>query len=346
MREFPQLKNDLLLRVLRGEITERPPVWMMRQAGRYLPQYMELRRKYDFFTRVETPSLAAEITLQPVDELETDAAILFSDILVIPQAMGVKVEMEPGFGPRIPTPVRTREAIDGLRGASAVDHLGYVMEALQQTRHGLGGRVPLIGFAGAPWTLFCYMVEGKGSKEFTIAKQFLFQEPELAHALMDKTSDATIAYLNAQAEAGAQVLQLFDTWAGLLDPVTFRQFLFPYLQKITRQVKDAPLILFAKGAWHTLPLLRSLPVAGYGIDWQVPPRFARQSFGSRTPLQGNLDPHNLLRPQREIETMTQDMLRSFGRHHIANLGHGILPMVPVEHARTFVETVKAWRYAT
>lgn len=344
MSAFPPLKNDLLLRVLRGEKTERPPVWMMRQAGRYLPQYMELRRQYDFFTRVETPALAAEITIQPIDELETDAAILFSDILVIPQAMGVKVEMQPGYGPRLPEPIRSQEAVARLRGAGAVDHLGYVMDALKETRTRLKGRAPLIGFAGAPWTLFCYMVEGQGSKEFTRAKAYLFQQPEDAHALLEKITRATVAYLQAQVAAGAQVLQLFDTWAGLLDPVSFRSLLFPYIRRIVESIEGVPVIVFAKGAWHALPLMRSLPVSGIGIDWQTPPRFARQALGERRVLQGNLDPHILLQKPEAIRRRTEDMLRAFGPHHIGNLGHGILPQVPVEHARTFVETVQAWRY--
>jgi uroporphyrinogen decarboxylase len=345
MSAFLPLENDLLLRTLAGEITERPPVWMMRQAGRYLPQYRQLRERYDFFTRVETPSLAAEITLQPIDELGPDAAILFSDILVVPRAMGLEVEMHPGHGPHVPHPIAHSTEVDGLRGAEAVQELGYVMDALRETRRGLQGRVPLIGFAGAPWTLFCYMVEGGGSKEFTRAKQMLLQAPETAHALLDKITEATIAYLRAQVEAGAQALQLFDTWAGLIDPETFRTRMFPYLHRIVASVADVPVIVFARGAWHALPMLRSLPAAALAIDWQTPARYARQALGEDRVLQGNLDPHLLLAPPETIHKATLRMLEAFGPRHIANLGHGILPNVPVEHARTFVDTVKAFRYA-
>src|SRR5919112_2340486 len=214
-----QLKNDLLLRALRKEKVERPPVWMMRQAGRYLPDYIKLREKYDFFTRVQTPELATEITLQPVDQVGVDAAIIFSDILVIPQAMGIEVLMEEGKGPSLPKTISTQKDIDTLNTADAAHHLKYVLDALTLTKEELAGRVPLIGFAGAPWTLLCYMVEGKGSKTWDKAKQFAYTQTDIAHALLQKITAITIDYLKAQVKAGADTVQVFDSWAGSLSPM-------------------------------------------------------------------------------------------------------------------------------
>jgi len=218
------LKNDLLLRALRKEKVERPPVWMMRQAGRYLPDYIKLREKYDFFTRVQTPELATEITLQPVQQVGVDAAIIFSDILVIPQAMGVEVLMEEGKGPSLPHVIKTQKDIDALITDNVEEALSYVTKALTLTKRELNGRVPLIGFAGAPWTILCYMVEGKGSKTWDKAKQFCYTETNLAHQLLQKITDTTIAYLQAQAIAGAEVLQVFDSWSGCLSPGDFKAF--------------------------------------------------------------------------------------------------------------------------
>ncbi|HEY0356833.1 MAG TPA: uroporphyrinogen decarboxylase, partial [Flavisolibacter sp.] len=248
-----QLKNDLLLRALKKEKVERPPVWMMRQAGRYLPDYIKLRNKYDFFTRVQTPELATEITLQPVDQVGVDAAIIFSDILVIPQAMGLEVLMEEGKGPSLPKTIQTEKDIDALNTANAADHLKYVLDALALTKKELNGRVPLIGFAGAPWTILCYMVEGKGSKTWDKAKQFAYTQPALAHALLQKITDITIDYLIAQTKAGADTVQVFDSWAGSLSPEDFKTYAQPYLVQIADALKDhAPVILFPKGTWYAL----------------------------------------------------------------------------------------------
>ena len=242
------LKNDLLLRALRREKVERPPVWMMRQAGRYLPDYIKLREKYDFFTRCQTPELATEITLQPVDQVGVDAAIIFSDILVIPQAMGLEVLMEEGKGPSLPKTIKTQQDIDALNTANAEDHLKYVMDALSMTKKELNGRVPLIGFAGAPWTILCYMVEGKGSKTWDKAKQFAYTQPQLAHALLQKITDITIDYLIAQTKAGADTVQVFDSWAGSLSPEDFKTYAQPYLLQIADAIKNSePVILFPKG---------------------------------------------------------------------------------------------------
>src|SRR6476660_3404011 len=224
-----QLQNDLLLRALRKEKVERPPVWMMRQAGRYLPDYIKLRNKYDFFTRVQTPELATAITLQPVDQVGVDAAIIFSDILVIPQAMGLEVLMEEGRGPSLPKTIKVQRDIDALRTDDAEENFKYVLDALTLTKKELNGRVPLIGFAGAPWTILCYMVEGRGSKTWDGAKQFAYAQQELAHQLLQKITDITINYLVAQTKAGADVVQVFDSWAGSLSPDDFKTYAQPYL---------------------------------------------------------------------------------------------------------------------
>jgi len=339
-----ELKNDLLLRALRGEEVNRPPVWMMRQAGRYLPDYIKLREKYDFFTRVETPELACEITLQPVDQVGVDAAILFSDILVIPQALGLQVLLEEGKGPILPRTVQTAADVDALTVEGAAERLHYVTDALKLTKKELNGRVPLIGFAGAPWTLLCYMVEGKGSKTFDKAKQFCFTQPELAHKMLQKITDATISYLKAQVAAGADLVQVFDSWSGMLSPADFKIFAQPYLLQIADALSgDAPVILFPKGSWYALPELSKSSAAGLGIDWSLTPELARQMSGGKITLQGNFDPSKLLAPIPQIQREVREMIDAFGtQYYIANLGHGILPNIPVDHAKAFVEAVKSY----
>jgi uroporphyrinogen decarboxylase len=337
-------QGTLLLRALRKEKVERPPVWMMRQAGRYLPDYIKLRDKYDFFTRVQTPELATEITLQPVDQVGVDAAIIFSDILVIPQAMGVEVLMEEGKGPSLPKTIKTQQDIDALNTADAEEHLKYVLEALSLTKKELAGRVPLIGFAGAPWTILCYMVEGKGSKTWDKAKQFAYTQPQLAHALLQKITDITIDYLKAQVAAGADTVQVFDSWAGSLSPEDFKAFAQPYLLQIADAVSvHAPVILFPKGTWYALKDLSRSSASGIGIDWTITPRFARELTGNNITLQGNFDPAKLLAPIPQIKKWAKEMIDGFGAQaYIANLGHGITPNVPVDHARAFVEAVKEY----
>jgi uroporphyrinogen decarboxylase len=339
-----ELTNDLLLRALRGEQLSRPPVWMMRQAGRYLPDYIKLRKQYDFFTRVQTPELACEITLQPVDQVGVDAAIIFSDILVIPQAMGMTVLMEEGRGPLLPDVIENSADIDALITDDTEERLGYVMQALSLTKKELNGRVPLIGFAGAPWTLLCYMVEGKGSKTFDKAKQFCFTQPHLAHQLLQKITDVTIKYLKAQVKAGADIVQVFDSWSGMLSPADFKIFAQPYLIQIADAVStDAPVILFPKGSWYALADLSNSSAAGLGLDWSVTPALAREMTGSRITLQGNFDPSKLLARIPQIKKEVKEMIDAFGvNRYIANLGHGILPNVPVDHARAFVDAVKEY----
>ncbi|MBS1495731.1 MAG: uroporphyrinogen decarboxylase [Bacteroidetes bacterium] len=339
------IQNDLLLRALKGEKTERVPVWMMRQAGRYLPDYLKLKARYDFFTRVQTPELAAEITLQPIDQVGVDAAIIFSDILVIPQAMGLQVLMEEGKGPLLPSVIQEQKDVDALRTDTVEEKLQYVMDALTLTKKELNGRVPLIGFAGAPWTLLCYMVEGKGSKTWDKAKEFAYTQPLVAHHLLQKITDITIQYLKAQVKAGADTLQVFDSWAGALSPADFKAFSQPYLLQIASALKnDAPVILFPKGAWYALQDLSESSAAGIGIDWCISPQMARTFTNNKITLQGNFDPSKLLAPIPEIKKAVKEMIDSFGsQRYIANLGHGIMPNVPVSHARAFVEAVKEYR---
>ncbi len=339
------LKNDLILRVLRGEKTERVPVWMMRQAGRYLPEYLVLREKYGFFERCQTPELACEITLQPIDRLGVDAAILFSDILVVPQAMGLEVQLIESRGPVLPAPIQSEQDLSRITVPDVRDRLHYVFDAIRLIKKELNGKVPLIGFAGAPWTLLCYMVQGKGSKTFDEAKIFCYTQPELAHRLLGMITDTTIAYLKEQVKAGADLLQVFDSWGGLLGPEDFEQFSLQYIRRIVAALKEeVPVIVFAKGAWFALEEMAATGAQGLGIDWCLRPHTARALAGNNTVLQGNFDPAKLLSPVPQLKKEVLAMLQAFGgQQHIANLGHGILPQVPVDHAKAFVDTVQNWQ---
>jgi uroporphyrinogen decarboxylase len=337
-----KLQNNLLLQALNGEIPERTPVWMMRQAGRYLPDYIKLRKQYSFFERCQTPELAAEITIQPVDQIGVDAAIIFSDILVVPQAMGMEVQLVESKGPLLPEPIRSPNDLERILIPDVEDRLSYVFDAIRLTKSYLNGRVPLIGFAGAPWTLLCYMVQGQGSKTFDGARAFCYSQPRTAHRLLEMITETTIAYLKGQARAGADVIQLFDSWGGLLSPDDFGHLSLPYIRRIVAALKDiVPTIIFAKGAWFALPEMAATGAHGLGIDWCIRPEAARQLAGDRVALQGNFDPAKLLAPIPVIQKEVKAMLDSFrGYPHIANLGHGILPEVPVDHAKAFVEAVK------
>lgn len=338
------LKNDIFLRALEGEALDRPPVWMMRQAGRYLPDFMKLKAKYDFFTRCQTPELAAEITVMPIDQVGTDAAILFSDILVIPQAMDIAVEMKDGVGPWLPNPVRTAEDLAKVVVPDVEDRLRYVMEAIKQTKILLDDRVPLIGFAGSPWTILCYAVQGQGSKNFDLAKGFCFSQPALAHELLQKITDTTIAYLKAKVRAGVDAVQLFDSWGGMLGEEDYQTFSWQYMQQIIDALKDeTKVIAFAKGCWYALPTIARSGVHALGVDWTCSARNARYLSGGQIPLQGNFDPSRLLSPIPEIERLAHKMVSEFGtQNYIANLGHGILPNVPVDHAKAFVNAIKSY----
>ncbi|MBP7514235.1 MAG: uroporphyrinogen decarboxylase [Flavobacteriales bacterium] len=336
------LKNDLLLRAARGEHTGRTPVWVMRQAGRILKEYRAVREKAgDFRTLVQTPEMAAEVTIQPVDILGVDAAIIFSDILVVPDAMGLTYVMDEGKGPRFPETVRSIGDLHKLRVPDVADDLHYVAQAIRMTKEGLAGRVPLIGFAGAPWTIFCYMTEGKGSKTFSMARRSLFADPAFAHDLLGRITDTTIAYLKLQVEAGADLIQVFDSWAGVMDRETYRAFAIPYLKRICESITEVPVTVFAKDAWFALGDIAELPCATIGLDWAQDAAWARTITGPGRTLQGNLDPCVLYADGAVIERETARMLNAFGpQRHIANLGHGVYPDTPVDHVRRFIDTVK------
>jgi uroporphyrinogen decarboxylase len=335
-------KNDLLLRVASGDRADRTPVWLMRQAGRILKEYRAVREKAgDFRTLVQTPEMAAEVTIQPVDILGVDAAIIFSDILVVPDAMGLTYVMDEGKGPRFPETVRSMAELAKLRAPDVADDLAYVEQAIRLTKQGLADRVPLIGFAGAPWTIFCYMTEGKGSKTFSMARRSLFADPLFAHALLERITETTIAYLKLQVRAGADLVQVFDSWAGVMDRETYRTFAIPYLRRICETITEVPVTLFAKDAWFALEDLAALPCATIGLDWSQEAAWARSITGANKTLQGNLDPCVLYADPSVVKRETSRMLEAFGpNRHIANLGHGVYPDTPVDNVRRFVDTVK------
>ena len=339
------IQNDLFLRALKGEIVERPPVWMMRQAGRYLPDFMKLKAKYDFFTRCQTPELATEITVMPIEQIGTDAAILFSDILVVLQAMNIEVEMKPEVGPWIPTPIRSEKELNEVIVPDAEVALSYVIEAVKMTKQALNDQVPLIGFAGSPWTLLCYAVQGQGSKNFDKAKAFCFSQPELAHRLLQMITDTTIDYLKAKVAAGVDAVQLFDSWGGLLSPEDYNIFSWPYIQQIVTALKnDIPVIVFGKGCWFALHDMAKSGASALGVDWTCSARNARYLSGGQITLQGNFDPSRLLSPIPTIKSEVKKMIDSFGKdRYIVNLGHGILPNIPVDHAQAFVDAVKEYK---
>ncbi len=339
------IKNDLFLRALKGETVERPPVWMMRQAGRYLPEFRALKEKYDFFTRCRTPELASEITVQPIDIIGPDAAILFSDILVIPQAMNIEVEMKDGIGPWLPNPIRSLKDVEQVIVPDVHEELGYVMDAIKLTKERLDNRVPLIGFAGSPWTILCYAVQGQGSKNFDKAKELCFTQPEAAHQLLQKITDTTIAYLKAKVATGVNAVQVFDSWGGMLSPVDYKEFSWSYIQQIVDALKDeTEVIVFGKGCWFALQEMANSGAAALGVDWTCSARNARYLTGGNITLQGNFDPSRLLSPPAEIKKMAIQMINEFGKDkYIANLGHGILPNIPVENARAFVDAVKEYK---
>ncbi len=337
-------KNNLFLQALNNEIVNRPPVWMMRQAGRYLPEFIALRDKYDFFTRCQTPELAAEITVQPIRIVKPDAAILFSDILVIPQAMGIEVLMKENIGPLIPSPIRSMKEVQNVPVPNVNETLDYVFKAITLTKEMLKDEVPLIGFAGSPWTIFCYVVEGKGSKNFDTAKSFCFSNPEAAHLLLQKITDTTIAYLKQKVIYGVDAVQIFDSWGGMLSPVDYQEFSWKYINQITEAL--APLtkvIVFGKGCWFALPEMAQSKASAIGVDWTITPENARKFTGGKITLQGNFDPARLLSPIPTIKKMVHEMIDAFGKdNYIVNLGHGILPNIPVENAKAFIEAVKEY----
>ena len=339
-----KMDNNLLIEALKGLSVDRPPVWMMRQAGRYLPDFMKLKEKYDFFTRCRTPELVTEITLMPINQIGVDAAIIFSDILVVLQAMNIEVEMREGIGPFLPNPIKDKESLNQVILPDVHEHLGYVFDAVKLTKKELNNRVPLIGFAGAPWTLFCYALQGQGSKNFNTAKAFCYQHPELAKELLKKITTTTIAYLREKVKAGADVIQLFDSWGGLLSPKDYQVFSWFYSQQIIDALSSSvPVIIFGKGCWFALPEMGKSGASAIGIDWTCSARNARYLSGGQVTLQGNFDPSKLLLPISEIKLQVKQMINEFGKEsYIVNLGHGILPNVPVDHAKAFVDAVKEY----
>ncbi|KAG2233911.1 uroporphyrinogen decarboxylase [Thamnidium elegans] len=351
---FPKLQNDLILRVSRGEKGERAPVWIMRQAGRYLPEFHEIRKDHSFFEVCRTPELACQLTLQPIDRYGKllDASIIFSDILVIPQAMGLEVLMVAGKGPVFTAPLDT--PADLVRLTENVDvekELGYVYQAITLTRHRLEGRVPLFGFIGAPWTLMAYMIEGGGSKTLAKAKSWLWKHPKESHALLQRITDIAIEFLVGQVRAGAQMLQVFESWGGELSPDAFKEFSLPYIRQISNKVKErlakeglelVPMTIFSKGSWYGLEDLSESNYEVVSLDWTIDPAFARKMTNDKVALQGNMDPTVLYGGFDAIRETATKMVHAFGKdsRHIANLGHGILPTVDPEALKVYLETVQ------
>lgn len=343
-----ELKNDRFLKALMRQPVDRTPVWMMRQAGRYLPEYRATRAQAgDFMSLCKNTELACEVTLQPLERYELDAAILFSDILTIPDAMGLGLYFEEGEGPKFRKPVRTEADIDQLQVINTASDLSYVTDAVSMIRRELQGRVPLIGFSGSPWTLATYMIEGQSSRDFARAKTMLYTQPELMHQLLDKLALSVIDYLNAQIVAGAQVVQIFDTWGGALSHAAYQEFSLAYMGKIVASLikqadgRDVPVILFTKGGGHWLEAMADTGCHALGLDWTVDIGSAKARVGDRVALQGNMDPAVLRADPATIEREVQSILSSFGggAGHIFNLGHGITPDIDPEHAKAFIEAV-------
>ena len=340
------IKNDLLLRAAKGEEVERAPVWLMRQAGRVLPEYRAVRAKSkNFIEFVKTPELAAEVTVQPVDILGVDAAIIFSDILVIPEAMGLPYQMIEAKGPWFEKTLATQEDVDKLIITDG-SNLQYVYNAISLAKKQLDNCVPLIGFCGAPWTLLAYMVEGSGSKTFSKAKKFLYTQPKLAHQALEKIAKSSINYLLAQVEAGANLIQIFDSWAGVLSPEMHNEFSLKYMNMISDALsKKVPVTIFAKDAHFALAEIKNSSFSVVGLDWSVNPAEARKIIGSNKTLQGNADPCLLYASFDEIEKQTKQMLNAFGKDkYIANLGHGLYPDTEKEKVKFFVDCIKKHQY--
>jgi uroporphyrinogen decarboxylase len=340
-----ELKNDLLLRAIKGEKVERTPVWLMRQAGRILPEYRAVRNSVSGFIELaKTPDLAAEVTIQPVDILGVDAAIIFSDILVVPEAMGLPYEMVEKRGPWFPKTIQSEADLKQIRISDPHDELHYVLEAIRVTKKALNGRVPLIGFAGAPWTIFAYMVEGSGSKTFSKARAMLYTQPELSHKLLEMITSSTIRYLKAQAESGVNVVQLFDSWAGILPPSHYEVFSLPYIEKICNAITEVPVTVFAKGAFFAREAMGRLNCDTIGLDWNMGVGESKLLIGHGKALQGNLDPAALYGSEKAILSSTRKMMQEFeGTKHVANLGHGVYPDIDPGKVKLFVEAVKEYK---
>ena len=339
------IEDHILMKVALGKEVSRPPVWAMRQAGRYLPEYMEVRKRAGSFKEmIAHPEWAAEVTLQPVELIGVDAAIIFSDILVVAEALGLNYKLIPNKGPVFDKPIRNLSDLSVLQKVENAENLVDTYDAIRIVSRELNGKCPLFGFAGAPWTLFCYMTEGSGSKTFSQAKRLLYQNPAGSHKLLNAITEATIHYLKGQIEAGVNLIQVFDSWAGILSPKDFEEFSLPYIRKICEAIEDVPVIVFAKGAFYALEQLHTLPCEVIGLDWQTHPSFAQRHLPNKV-LQGNLDPSTLFATPKEIKVKTLQMLNAFPKgKHIANLGHGMYPDIPPDHLKAFVHTVQEYSY--
>jgi uroporphyrinogen decarboxylase len=338
------LKNDVLLRALARQPTEYTPIWLMRQAGRYLPEYNATRaRAGSFLTLAKTPALATEVTLQPLQRFPLDAAILFSDILTIPDAMGLGLSFAEGEGPRFARPLRDEAAVGKLM-VPDLNELKYVFDAVHEISHALGGRLPLIGFAGSPFTLACYMVEGSGSSDWRQLKSMLHARPDLLHRILEVNATAVADYLNAQIDAGVQVVMLFDTWGGMLAHGDYETFSLAYTRKVLAQVRRVPKILFTKGGTPWLAQMMQAGCDAVGLDWTSDPVAARKLSAGRVALQGNLDPASLFAPEKSVRMAARSVLDAFGPApgHIFNLGHGIAPQTPVDSVSALVDEVRTY----
>ena len=339
------LKNDLILRAAQGLEVERVPVWLMRQAGRILPEYREVRAKMNgFIELVKNPEFACEVTIQPVDILGVDAAIIFSDILVIPEAMGLPYKMLESKGPWFENTINSEQDLNKLHLATE-ENYHYMPDAIRLTKKELNRRVPLIGFAGAPWTIFAYMVEGSGSKTFSKAKKMLYTNPILSHKLLDLITRSTINYLKSQIAAGADMIQLFDSWAGILSPQQYKEFSLKYISQICDAINEVPKTVFAKGAFFARESMSKLNCNTIGLDWNMDINESRKLIGNNKTLQGNMDPCLLYSDYNVIKSETEKMLRTFGKQrYIANLGHGLYPDIEKEKVTFFVETIKSYKF--
>jgi len=338
------LTNDTLLRALARQPTEHTPIWLMRQAGRYLPEYNATRsRAGSFLTLAKTPALATEVTLQPLERFPLDAAILFSDILTIPDAMGLGLSFAEGEGPRFARPLRD-EAVVGKLMVPDLNLLKYVFDAVREIRRALAGRVPLIGFSGSPFTLACYMVEGSGSSDWRQLKSMLYARPDLLHRILEVNAKAVADYLNAQIDAGVQVVMLFDTWGGTLAHADYETFSLAYMRKVLEQVTRVPRIIFTKGGAPWLAAMMQSGCDAVGLDWTIDPVIARKLSSGRVALQGNLDPSALFAPEKSVRAAARRVLDAFGGApgHIFNLGHGISPQTPVDSVAALVDEVRTY----
>lgn len=340
------LKNDIFIKACKRKPVERTPIWVMRQAGRYLPEYREIRKKYDFLTMCKTPELASEVTIQPVNLINVDAAILFSDILVIPEAMGLELKILENKGPVFLNPVRDKNDFLNLKKIDPFKDLKYVLDSITITKNILNGEVPLIGFSGSPWTLLTYMIEGGSSKNFGKVKKLIYDEPDFAHLILDFLADAVTDYLNAKIETGVDAVQIFDTWGGILSPDMFNEFSLNYIKKIISgiKIKDKPVIVFSKGAYFALEYIAESGADVIGLDWTSDIGNARKRIGEKAALQGNLDPAVLYANIDKIKKEASKIIDSFGygSGHIFNLGHGIHPDTNPDNLKELVLFVKQY----